>query len=777
MFQNKITFNSTFNTTIIICLIVLIVFVIAWIYFQNGKKEEGFQNLDQIIGGSDDNYHLKKLVQTKLTDQFGLLVWDNYSFLGETQNCNLIENGNQCPIGIWEPYLDDGYNSIGQVITKSHQNPRYEMVLDPRQPKTPEIDNRTSLKTLLVSGATLKYPIDYKKVVSFGTDAITNRLDTREKLMKLEEKINFEDYYPSLVKYFSKNDTELGFKITQYFTDLKTYFTEKFQTNATFSSQKNLTLTNLSQLGGKYFKDIDFPYTTHTLILSTTSDDVFPMLSGINYLNSTQAQLKDRSKYFIDLTSYENPDIRKQKSFRIESSNKFKAVNDQLFESFWKSYDLSLRTKITKKLQEKGQLKEISGNISDIKTILEQFFQKVFYLIVCPAGMQCLINHGMKQTIFGSPSEDDYFISVGYPAYGLEKLSIKSITFQIHPDYFKYSLDNSFKTLQDLVLQTKIISKKEATGQYHKITVWQPQTEEGYIALGYCVTNGIEKPKNTAMITLPKNCVKAFSRRAWLPEDKVWEVIVEQVKYSFWRNPYLGTLVVSVNDKLPDQIPVSQGQSKWFCNDIIPCIKECSYVDQLINADGNAKKLCKAHKKVDKENDLFKKDFTDAHWEETKQLRNMVAERKDYLGDLVARIKKTLREEEVYQELTKSNNRFQFKNDVEKQRALSDQLVDKLLNEKGINVDVVSPGGIAKLKKLLGVLFEKKYETETPICDDCPMCPAPDLEGLVQLKDLSSCYGCIEHLVSDLIGELTSAGQEIPDELKNLQTQINTGQL
>lgn len=780
----KIEIKSLLLGTLLLISLFAIVILIKrnYLNYQNNHKNqvENFSNsedqLNKILGNNDNQYQLKKLVQTKATDQFGSLVWDNFSFLGSVPNCSPIENGNQCPISIYEPYLDSGYQSIGQIITKSHTNPRHEVVSDPRQPKTPEIDNSTNLKAIIVSGNTIKYPIDFKKVVSFGNGSMTNRLENKEKLIKLEKKINFQDYYPKLIETFSKHDTETGQEIIQKFTKLRQYFTEDFQTTASFSSRGGQTLSNLSQLGGQYYKDADFPYKVYNFQLAMLNTN-FYNLSSLNYSGSTKNQLQNRASQFENSLTYQDVDTRKQGRVRQRSLGRFKQTNGQLFEQFWNKYPLQERKEITARLRTKGYLKDLPENVSDIKTILEKYFQGIFYMIECPKGFQCTINHGNKQTILGSPSSKDYFISVFYPSFGLEKLSLKSIAFQTHPDYFKHLLDTRFQTLQDLVSQAQIARQKEKTGQYYQITVWQPQAPDGFIALGYVATNSQEKPNKNSVVCLPKNCVKAFNRRTWIPEDKVWEVVVNKTKYSFWRNPYLGTMVVSVGNKLPNQIPVADKQSKWLCYDIIPCIKECDYVDRLATADKKSKNLCRAYKKVNKEMGGDNSQYNQADWEETKQLRGMVNERKTYLKDLVERIKKTLKEEELYQELTKAHHRYHFRNSVEEQREIEDKIVNKLLNEKGLKVDVLAPGGLGKVRQLLQTLVKQEYNPEEPICDDCPMCPAPDLEGLVKLKDLGGCYGCIEHLVAELIGDLSNSGEEIPEELKKLQEEINQGQL
>jgi len=708
-------------------ILLLLVFLITMVFFIGlkliyiykiviNKNLENFTNSDKLnqILGDNEQYKLKKLIQTKSSDQFGDLVWDNFSFLGSVPKCSQFDFRNNCPISIYEPYLENGYLSIGQIITKSHNNPRFENVLDPRQPKISEIDNTTNLKAITVFGNSLKHPLDFKKVISFGNGSMSNRLENRETLRKIEKKINFKDYYPALIEVFSKYDMENGQIISQQMEQLKKYFMERVKINAIYTVKDGQTLTNLQQYG-RYYKDNDFPYKLYNLELGKYIDD-FNILKNIN--------------------------------------NNMLSKNQNILNI----YTIDERKEIVKKLRINGFLTGVPENNNDLKNIMEKHFKNRFYLIECPKGFQCQINHQTSQSIIGLVDSKDYFIT--------GNLGFKSMTYRIHPDYFKYMLDTRFKTLNDLVNKAKVIDEKEKIGQYYMITIWQPQAPDGYVALGYIATNSEEKPKNTSIVCLPKNCVKAFNRRKWIPDDKVWEVIINNVKYSFWRNPYLGTIIVSVGDKLPDQIPVSNNQSQWLCYDIIPCIKECDYVDKLIDSEKKSKNLCKAHKKINGGYGI-QNNYNQSDWEETKQLQDLVNERKTYLKDLVERIKKILREEELYQELTKSHNRFHFKNTVEEQRLLHDKLVDKLLNEKGIKVDIVSPEGLSKLKKLLNILVNKESSTpETPICDDCPMCPAPDMEGLVKLKDLSGCYGCIEHVVAELIGDLASSGQEIPTELK-----------
>ena len=416
-------------------ILLLIVFLIASVFFIGlkllyiskiviDKNIEKFANsnekLNQILG-DNEQYKLKKLIQTKSTDQFGILVWDNFSFIGNVPNCSQFDYRNNCPISIYEPYLENGYLSIGQIITKSHKNPRFENVFDPRQPKISEVDNTTNLKATTVFGSVLKHPIDFKKVVSFGNGSMTNRLENREMLNKLEKKINYKDYYPALVEFFSKFDNENGQIIRQQMEQLKKYFIERVKINTTFTILEGQKFTNLQQYG-RYYKNNDFPYKLYNLELEKYIDD-FNILKGIN--------------------------------------NNMLSKNQNLLNI----YTIEQRKDIVKKLRTNGFLKGVPENMDDLKNIMEKHFKNKFYIIECPQGFQCQINHQTSQTIFGLVDGKDYFIT--------GNLGLKSITFRIHPEYFKYLLDTRFKTLNDLVNKAKVIDEKEKIGQYYTITIWQ----------------------------------------------------------------------------------------------------------------------------------------------------------------------------------------------------------------------------------------------------------------------------------------------------------------
>ena len=57
--------------------------------------------------------------------------------------------------------------------------------------------------------------------------------------------------------------------------------------------------------------------------------------------------------------------------------------------------------------------------------------------------------------------------------------------------------------------------------------------------------------------------------------------------------------------------------------------------------------------------------------------------------------------------------------------------------------------------------------------NNCPICKIPDTDEFIELNKLKMCYGCVEDVVRQLIGEKKAAGESIPPELQALGNQIN----
>jgi hypothetical protein len=87
---------------------------------------------------------------------------------------------------------------------------------------------------------------------------------------------------------------------------------------------------------------------------------------------------------------------------------------------------------------------------------------------------------------------------------------------------------------------------------YRALTIWQPIPPPGYVALGCIFVNSssrVEKPSKDLIACVPKSCAKNFKRRTWIPEDLIFRYTDDTQSLAFYRNPYLGTVVV-MNEKI-----------------------------------------------------------------------------------------------------------------------------------------------------------------------------------------------------------------------------------
>ena len=319
---------------------------------------------------------------------------------------------------------------------------------------------------------------------------------------------------------------------------------------------------------------------------------------------------------------------------------------------------------------------------------------------------------------------------------------------------------------------------------YNRLSIWQPVPPPGYVALGFVFTNDEEdvKPSTQLIKCIPKSCVKSFKRRPWIPtEDVIFKYSDSTQNLVFYRNPFLGTVVVVdenkqkgvYKNKAPNAIKYRNEKDSlfWECFDIIPCVKECDYVDKLKDADKNAKQMCRAYRGV--ENQIYDKtESKQTLLAEEEKLNNLVNDKKKYIDNLLAKINGIMSEDELYKLITEGINRYKVKKDLEEQRQLHGKVADKLLQTRGIEFSWDVPDELSKFKDLLKDFMIAQYGRVSQQEQDCPVCKLPDTTGFVKMKDLELCYGCLEDVVRELVGKKKAAGQPIPPELEELQNKI-----
>ncbi len=353
-------------------------------------------------------------------------------------------------------------------------------------------------------------------------------------------------------------------------------------------------------------------------------------------------------------------------------------------------------------------------------------------------------------------------------------VSISNLLSSINDDYVTNIQNSVFKNPELIGYNDSLIAsineikdkyKDALTNGYRKLSIWKPIPPEGYVALGYVFTNDDKnmKPNLNTISCIPQSCVKTFKRRTW---DKDKDVIFKfedgRQKFSFYRNPYLGTIVVMdekiqngvFDNKTPDNMPYRNEKDslKWECYDIVPCIKEATYVDDLMVASDAAKKMCKTYKGL--ENDAESTDeMKKTDKAEEFKMKKLIHEKDKYIKKLMSNLNKVMTEEELYKLLNQGLNRYKLRRKLENQRKIHGEVADKLMSTRGLEISSNTPGDMSKFKELLQRLVVSQYTKQTAgKTRECPVCNQVDTQGLVRVKDTEMCFGCTAAAVREIAG-------------------------
>jgi len=316
---------------------------------------------------------------------------------------------------------------------------------------------------------------------------------------------------------------------------------------------------------------------------------------------------------------------------------------------------------------------------------------------------------------------------------------------------------------------------------YRALSIWQPIPPPGYVALGCVFLNSDKtvKPATDLISCIPQNCAKNFKRRPWLPEDLIFKYVDDKQNLSFYRNPYLGTVVVidELRDngifkgQFPDKMKYTNDPKSlnWECFDIVPCIKESDYVSNLAESNTKSKRMCKSYQGLENKS-IDKLETNKNIRKEEDKLKKIIAEKKKYSDELIKNLSTMMSNEELYKMINTGINRHKMQTDLENQRKLHETVSDKLMRTRGFEISLDDP---QKFKDLLQrFIVARGIKGKSGVPQDCPVCKIPDTADMVQLKDLKMCYGCVEDVVRELIGAKRAAGEAIPPELQELENRM-----
>jgi predicted CopG family antitoxin len=812
---------------IIICIIIII--LVYGIYLNiNNSKIEGF-----VIDTQSNK--IEKLIETKEHQHFNVKIWDNEAQLSgiytnqdvipiDFEKCKLIQKDqtkfiNSCPLSIWRASPSEGYESIGDVITKGLRSPLQETIMDVRKPKSPGAINEKTLTSIGVNGSILMEPEDYMYVGGFGKDVMIDRVKKNELFNYHMKKITF--YMNLYNKYVEEVNNNI-------INQLKIYNTAVQNSFGSYISE----LKKIRQIEPKNDKTIQ---NINNIINTPT----FAQNVNINYLSNipiSTNKLIRQNKLYVEIvdnvSNFNNP-------FSISKlMNGFPtAIKKIIFKEYDSSKEI-INFKAQNYIYKISNIKLIPTdkliNISTKKSVNIQYENDEIsdyskhYTIGVPAGVNMSLVYNVQEVyrdksakggirgFFRSGSvkgekktRDKILVSdMGDPYKADETIlnnhesrenghfqttKIISIDLSVNPNLIEdlrsqilnnENLAEKYEQLNNAINNFKIAFPQFNKNDYHRLSIWQPIPPPGFVALGFIFTNDEKdiKPSKQLIKCIPESCVKNFKRRPWIPnEDMIFKYKDASQHLSFYRNPFLGTIIVVDENKqnglylnkTPTAIKYRNEKESlnWECFDIVPCIKESDYIKSLETADKSSKQMCKAFRGIENtiyDNSSVKQSIID---EETK-LNNTLKDKKKYLDGLMGKINSIMSEDELYKLISQGLNRYKMRKDLETQRQLHGQVADKLLRTRGLEISWDASSEMGKFKDLVKKIVVAQYSKVNETKKDCPVCKIPDTSEYVKLKDLEMCYGCLEDVVRELINKKRTNGETVPEELLELENNM-----
>jgi hypothetical protein len=857
------------NQSIIWLILLISLVILYWVYLvfiKEKKTTEGFEN------------QIKLLIQSKENKLFNMKIWDNSSYLFGIYNqkgiaapkniteCIAITGENNtlssCPISIWRPTLNNGFKSIGDVLTRMYTQPNNEIISDIRKTKLPGAITDKNLDTMIVLGSMLKEPVDFTYVGGFGSGPMINLFQQNDDYARLKIIINnnYKKVYTELTNLITAFNTNIA-NVNKYLMDafsdqlykISNAYSIQPTDQATIDNFKNIYL-NYLPTSEPYYKfsnnnmnktnittfinfqksvglpsafdnnsikytitktivNINIPYKIETVFANYPSsivDDLNKSLNSKNLWPTTiqytyySYKFTNLSKIPTYLSSVPNNDSRdyistiyKPDKLHIIGVNPGKYIDNGHYQDTHYShnvlpnhidYDPNYTIKATLDYSFSYR------NRYNRRWVYTTETQSIYH-----SDDKYTYRWWMDDTRTGDENENMYktILSFHTPKYWWEHPNITEIyTYEltISPYYLKTQTDIALGSKNDNLIKYygSIVSETQSfmntnnlinDYNYRLLSIWKPIPPPGYVALGYIFSNAdkTEKPKLDLMTCVPQTCVKKFKRRSWLPEDLIFKYIDQNQSLSFYRNPYLNTVVVvdekinngEFKDQTPDKMKYSNDQQalNWECFDIVPCIQGNNYIDRLSESITKSKQLCKSFTKLENqfnETDEAKK----ADQLEEDKMKKVLTDKKQYITDLMKQLDGLMNAEELYKMINQGINRHKMQKDLETRRIAQEKVANKMMKTRGFEISWEDPTQFDKFKEILKRFIVARGINLNQSPKNCPICRLPDTSDFVEINKLKMCYGCVEDVVRQLIGAKKAAGEPIPPELQQLENKM-----
>jgi hypothetical protein len=274
------------------------------------------------------------------------------------------------------------------------------------------------------------------------------------------------------------------------------------------------------------------------------------------------------------------------------------------------------------------------------------------------------------------------------------------------------------------------------------LKIYEPVAPKGYVALGHIFCNLqsqlTEIQSNDkigkGLCCVPENCVKQI--RNWNASDKVFEYNQDNIYWAIYFNPYIGTFTSTNVNQLPN----------GMVSKVIACVKKCTAVDELRNADKCARSYYDINKSIKSEvnvgTDLVSDQEEVFYLEKLKTQSDSITRLSNKAQQLQLAIDKaTIVNSEM--------NKNKLQTYVDEQKTNIEIILKRLIKDKdsiqtNINIPIDVLNKILNMIKNLNISQAEKNKLLSELLNNKQLnCPGYDLTGLVKKQMVSDvCYGC-----------------------------------
>ena len=559
-----------------IILGIVIIIIVYYVYLNNTKNSknnnkniETFQSQcnsssGNSSGGSDSGNTIEKLIETKENNNFNARIWDNQSYLSSIYNNKMpntllecAEKGtdkvfSNCPTSIWRPNMSGGYDSIGDIMTRTLKNPSTELITDIRKPKIPGAITEKNLSTISVSGIETKEVEDFLYVGGFGNGMMIDRLEKSDLYYRTVKQLNF--YLEIYNKALNDKINEINKKIDLAFNNsndtivsyingiISLYPITPTSSSSVVKLNEFLRYKNNNNEGiFKVLSETQFVPQKYNIV---DKKDIFGLVRGkkIEYI-------PDPPSFKYDIT-FKNQIITNPYSIKNLTKGMPNYIVDEIFKnsniknemdgipliiSNFKIDNLSIgKDKIFGILSNNNLFyfsNDPEHNKDDNKT--------KHFLITSKKGIQIIITAEEKYSYgndkydtrtfrytkrnvssktqtsvftLGKLNEEDQIVLSNHEAevewddktkeykvgHNSQILNINSISVGLHPNlinslyneiYNDPVLKEKYNNIEIIINKIKQIYPQMSKNTYDRLSIWQPVPPPGYVALGFIFTN------------------------------------------------------------------------------------------------------------------------------------------------------------------------------------------------------------------------------------------------------------------------------------------------